>query len=553
MSRIFNDIDVNSITLCVVSRAHNMTVRFISDTFTKHLFWLLSGVLLFVAIGWWGYSAYQVEDILTRQISLRAEVQSQQLAHTPSLVAAVKNHNAQQVTQLIDQFAEVSDADFITVSDKQGIRLAHPIHERVGLPVMGGDIESALDEGKSYLSYASGSLGPSVRYISPIFDTNNDVIGMVKVGYLLDTVETWNSKHLMGLVMFGISIILVSVVLAIRFSAYVKKNMQDLEPWQLRQALVTQQGVLQAAHEGLLAVNEKQQVYVVNESAKKLLGCLDCESNANLSEWVDSIEEFTLSGEDFLDRLVRINGQNCVMTRITIPTSDNEPKSAVFSLRASAELRALSDTLSQVGGYIENLRVTRHEYQNKLSILAGLLQLGQHEQALQVVLNQSRTDQQVLDKLKPYQKFPQLSGLLLAKLLKAKERQVEFMLPDDGHWTELPPRLNEEKLCSIVGNLIDNSLDALDGAASPTICLNMWRTSTEFGLSVTNNGPEVQSSLEEIAELGYTTKQESIEHGIGLYVIQSMVDSANGHIELDSDEHETSFTLYFHAFEEERC
>ncbi len=147
-----------------------MTVRFISDTFTKHLFWLLCGALLSVAAGWWIYSAYQLEDVLIRQISLRAQVQSQQLAHMPSLITAIENNSASQVTQLIDHFAKVTDADFITVSDKQGIRLAHPVHDRVGLPVMGGDIEDALNEGKSYLSYASGSLGPSVRYISPIFD-----------------------------------------------------------------------------------------------------------------------------------------------------------------------------------------------------------------------------------------------------------------------------------------------------------------------------------------------------------------------------------------------
>ncbi len=522
-----------------------MTVRFISDTFTKHLFWLLSGALLSVAAGLWIYSAYQLQDVLTRQIALRAQVQSQQLAKMPSLLAAIEKNSASQVTSLIDDFANVSDADFITVSDRQGIRLAHPVNERVGLPVMGGDIEAALQDGKSYLSYASGSLGPSVRYISAIFDADDNIIGMVKVGYLLDTVEMWNSKRLMGLGVFGIFIIIVSISLAIRFSTYVKKNMQDMEPWQLKQALVTQQGVLQATHEGLLAVNENQQVYVANESAKKLLGVVDGNLSTNIADWVDCSEQFSLEGDDFLDQLVRVNGQNCVITRVTIPTGINEPKAAVFSLRASVELQALSDTLSQVGQYIESLRVTRHEYQNKLSILAGLLQLGQCDQALQVVLNQSRTDQQVLDQLKPYHQFPQLSALLLAKLLTAKERQIEMLLPRSEHWQGLPNGLNQEQLCAIVGNLLDNSMDAVENVDSPRIALDMWQSSTEFGLSVTNNGPEIARSLEELAALGYTTKEESLEHGIGLYLTQSMVESANGHIEMDSDALETSFTLYF--------
>ncbi len=81
----------------------------------------------------------------------------------------------------------------------------------------------------------------------------------------------------------------------------------------------------------------------------------------------------------------------------------------------------------------------------------------------------------------------------------------------------------------------------------------MWHSANEFGLSVSNNGPEVQCSIEELAKLGYTTKDDSLEHGIGLFLTQSMVESAHGHIELDSDDLETSFTLYFPVLEEELC
>ncbi len=530
-----------------------MTVRFISDTFTRHLFWLLSGALLVVAAGWWLYSAHQLNDVLTEQTSLRAQVQSQQLAQMPSLISAVEKKDALQVSHLIEHFKKVSDADFITVSDAQGIRLAHPVSERIGLPVMGGDIDGALQYGKSYLSYASGSLGPSVRYISPIFGSQGDIIGMVKVGYLLDTLHSWTNHQLVGLILFGLFILLVSVALAVRFSTYVNKNMQHMEPWQLKQALVTKQGVLQATHEGLLAVDENQEVYVANDSAKKLLGISSDNSSTHLADWVDSLEHFNLSGEDFLDRLVRINGQHCIITRVTIPTEDNGAKAAVFSLRAYAELQALSDNLSQVGQYIESLRVTRHEYQNKLSILAGLLQQEQYEQALHVVLNQARTDQQVLDQLKPFRKFPQLSALLLAKLLKAKERQIDLSIPNEERWQQCPPYLAEDQLCAIAGNLVDNSMEAVKEHHSPQVIFDMWESAEELVLSVTNNGPEITASLEELTTLGYTTKNDVVDHGIGLYMIQSMVESANGHIEMDSDAVETSFTLYFPKLEQTEC
>ncbi|WP_165313231.1 ATP-binding protein [Vibrio ziniensis] len=530
-----------------------MTVRFISDTFTKHLFWLLSAALLLVAAGWWVYSAYQLHDVLTKQISLRAQVQSQQIAKMPSLIAAVESQDIPAVHSLIKTLEQVSDADFITVSNKQGIRMTHPVEERIGLPVTGGDIDDALLHGKSYLSYASGSLGPSVRYISPIVNGDQQIIGMIKVGYLLNTLEMLNSKRLAGLLMFGLFIIVVSIGVAVRFSTYVKKNMQHMEPWELKQTLVTQQGVLQATHEGLLAVNSDGRIYVANDSARKLLGIHRNILSTHIKDWVDDSAAFSLSGDDFLDKLVRINGQNCVMTRVTLPMSRTGEQGAVFSLRASEELQALSETLSQVGQYIESLRVTRHEYQNQLSILAGLLQLGQYEQALNVVLNQSRADQQVLDQLKSFDRFPQLSALLLAKLMKAKERQVELLLPNEDHWQELPRKLNQDQLCAVVGNLLDNSMDAVQGQSSGKIELEMWESSLEFGLSITNNGTEITKPLDELTAWGYTTKSNSAEHGIGLYLTQSIIEAANGHVELDSDAQETSFTLYFPKHEEPQC
>nr|WP_319556471.1 hypothetical protein [uncultured Vibrio sp.] len=213
-----------------------------SFTFTKQLAALLSGVMLFVMLSWWSYSAYQLDEILTQQISLRAQVQSQQLSQLPSLVAAVASGKASSVSEIITAVQAVSDADFITVSDKNGIRLAHPVEERIGLHVTGGDIERALTTGESYLSYGIGSLGPSIRYISPILSDDGNVIGMIKVGYLIDTVDLWTSERLLPLFVFGLGAVGICIWLSWKFSHYVRKQMQEMEPWQLKQALKTYQG-----------------------------------------------------------------------------------------------------------------------------------------------------------------------------------------------------------------------------------------------------------------------------------------------------------------------
>ncbi len=75
--------------------------------------------------------------------------------------------------------------------------------------VTGDDIDRALSGGESYLSYGVGSLGPSVRYISPILSSDGSVIGMIKVGYLIDTLKVWTSERLIPLLIFGLGAVCI--------------------------------------------------------------------------------------------------------------------------------------------------------------------------------------------------------------------------------------------------------------------------------------------------------------------------------------------------------
>nr|WP_319534002.1 sensor histidine kinase [uncultured Vibrio sp.] len=515
-----------------------------SFTFTKQLAALLSGVMLFVMLSWWSYSAYQLDEILTQQISLRAQVQSQQLSQLPSLVAAVASGKASSVSEIITAVQAVSDADFITVSDKNGIRLAHPVEERIGLHVTGGDIERALTTGESYLSYGIGSLGPSIRYISPILSDDGNVIGMIKVGYLIDTVDLWTSERLLPLFVFGLGAVGICIWLSWKFSHYVRKQMQEMEPWQLKQALKTYQGVLEATYEGLVAINSKGHLYLINDSARSMLNYSQ-EHGDEFIDGVDNPTSFSLAGDDYINGLIRVNGKNLVVNRVTLRTSSGEPYGAVFSLRDQNEMHVLSEKISQVNQYMENMRVTRHEYQNKLSTISGLLQMGAYEKALAVCLSQAKASQSQLDSLNALNDRPALSALILAKASKANELGVAFSIDCQSNLSRLSKRLSEEQLCGLIGNLAQNSLDAVKGKEDGRVDIHISESVSEYTIQVVNNGPMIECELDSLCELGFTSKPSNSEHGVGMHIVRSVVEQGLGHMELDSDELETAFTVYF--------
>ncbi len=53
---------------------------------------------------------------------------------------------------------ELIGAAFIVIGDEDGIRLVHPVDDRIGKPMKGGDNNRALVDGESYISFAKGSL-----------------------------------------------------------------------------------------------------------------------------------------------------------------------------------------------------------------------------------------------------------------------------------------------------------------------------------------------------------------------------------------------------------
>ena len=98
-----------------------------------------------------------------------------------------------------------TEADFIVVGNKEGIRYAHPERDKIGGKMVGGDNKGVLLEGKSYVSKATGSLGPSLRGKVPIRNQENEIIGVVSVGFSMADIH--GAVEVYGKRVFWITII----------------------------------------------------------------------------------------------------------------------------------------------------------------------------------------------------------------------------------------------------------------------------------------------------------------------------------------------------------
>ncbi|MBS4025176.1 MAG: GHKL domain-containing protein, partial [Clostridia bacterium] len=97
--------------------------------------------------------------------------------------------------------------------------------------------------------------------------------------------------------------------------------------------------------------------------------------------------------------------------------------------------------------------------------------------------------------------------------------------------------LSPEDLTHLVGNLLDNALEAAKTNNSPRVELAVTSNAMGLDLKVSNNGkPIPQDVRNSIFTAGYTTKDTNQHSGLGLYIIKQIVDRHNGRLELKEPE-----------------
>lgn len=189
---------------------------------------------------------------------------------------------------------------------------------------------------------------------------------------------------------------------------------------------------------------------------------------------------------------------------------------------------------------IRQLRTQRHDFINHLQVVYALIQMKDYDKAEEYV-EQIYTDIQSVGKQMRTQ-CAAVNALLAAKSVQAEKRGIRLAMAIHTDLAELPIR--EWEVCRILANLLDNAMDASEGAADPVVELALREDVTGLRVEVSNNGkPIPQALLEDIFQPGFTTKGER-GTGMGLYIVRSTVEEHGGTVDVTSDETRTVFRLH---------
>jgi len=201
------------------------------------------------------------------------------------------------------------------------------------------------------------------------------------------------------------------------------------------------------------------------------------------------------------------------------------------------EQAALSREFETVRALADSLRAQAHEWANQLHTIVVLGELGRYDEAVRFATEQVEVAQDLLSRLQEQIEQPALVALLLGKSAVARERGVDLVIAADPSFTGAV--LPAAELVTIVGNLIDNAMDALADEVRGRVEVDLRVDGAEAVIEVRDNGPGIAPEhLLRVFESGWSTKPAAVygDRGLGLALVRQAAVRLGGHAAARSED-----------------
>jgi two-component system CitB family sensor kinase len=276
---------------------------------------------------------------------------------------------------------------------------------------------------------------------------------------------------------------------------------------------------------------------VVNESATELLSLPDAAAGSPVAELDIGVEvkRVLLDPSDTQDSLLLVGERLVVLNRNRV-THGNRQVGTVTTLRDRTELIAMQSQLDAHQSITETLRAQTHEFANQLHTISGLVELEEYGEVSALIGNLTRRRAEIADAITGVVEDPTVAALLIAKISLAAEAGVTIELTQDSGLVRADRELSTD-VATVLGNLIDNAIDASSGAARRTVRIRVVDESAAVVLEVADSGGGVPSDMTDaIFRRGFSTKPSVLGgRGVGLALVHLVCTRRGGTVTVHND------------------
>ena len=440
-----------------------------------------------------------------------------------------------------EQVRRDTGTDFVVIMSIKGIRYSHPKPELIGKR-FSGHIDAAVAGGVVLETYG-GSFGPSERAVVPVRVDGGPVLGLVSVGVTRDNISRELARQVPMLLVAG----MIALLLAAAGSALIARRLRRLThgmaPDELARMYKFYDAVLHSVREGLVLLDQDGRLLLANDEARRLLDLPQDWAGRRLDELgLPTPMTEALEGGREVHDAIHLTSTRVLVVNQAAARGEGRELGTVLTLRDHTDLQALTGELNSARGLAETLRSQAHEAANRLHSVISLIELGRTDQALTFATAELALAQQLTDLVVGAVDEPVLAALLLGKAAEANERGVELEVDPESAVPEgvIPAR----DLVTMVGNLLDNAIDAAVSAPGPRrVGFSSWvednrsayGISSALVLQVSDSGPGLDTAAAALAfTRGWSTKTDGrlIGHGLGLALVGQAAHRHHGTVQV---------------------
>jgi two-component system CitB family sensor kinase len=516
------------------------------------LFALQVGVVTIVVLAGGGAAYLQARERSQDTTAQRVIAVARSVAASPLVRSAVTPPLANP-SAIMQPFAEQvrrdTGTDFVVVMTTKGIRYSHPKPELIGKR-FSGHIDAAVAGGVVLETYG-GSFGPSERVVVPVRADDGRVIALVSVGVTRENIARELAEQVPMLLFAGMVALLLAAAGAALISRRLRRLTHGMAPDELARMYEFYDAVLHAVREGLVLLDLQGRLMLANDEARRLLDLPPDWTGRRLDELgLPAPMTDALDGGREVQDAIHLTSNRVLVVSQAAARWEGRELGTVLTLRDHTDLQALTGELDSARGLAEALRSQAHEAANRLHSVISLIELGHSDQALTFATAELAMAQRLTDLVVGAVDEPVLAALLLGKAAEANERGVELEVDPASTVPEgvIPSR----DLVTVVGNLLDNAIDAAAAAPGPRrVGFSSWIEDTQSAqgiastlvLQISDTGAGMDDlSAARAFTRGWSTKtgHRLVGHGLGLALVGQTTHRHHGTVEVGRAENTVS-------------
>jgi sensor histidine kinase regulating citrate/malate metabolism len=424
----------------------------------------------------------------------------------------------------------VSGATYVVVGDRDGVLVTGP---NVGRPAVLGD--SDVLRGRSWVGVLDDGARRLVAHVPVLAERDGRIVGFVAVGLTYPSFAGQLANATPGLLVYLLLGLVLGVAGSLLLARRVKRQTLGLEPDEITGLVEHREAMLHGIKEGVIGTDSADRVTLANDEAIRLLGLRPDAVGAPLaSHGLEPGVLDVLTGRvEGADQVVLRDARILVLNRMPVVVRGREVGS-VTTLRDRTELTTLRRELDRSRHATDTLRAQAHEFTNRLHTIAGLVQLGDYEEVVRFVNHTTQQHEGLLREVTDRVGEPALAALLVAKVSLAAERGVDLRIGPDTAVGPLDEAFATD-LVTVVGNLVDNALDA--AGTGGWVHIDVHTGTTGITVTVHDSGAGVPpADTDAVFRQGYSTKEGP--RGFGLALTRSICVRRGGSVSVDG----TAFT-----------